>query len=101
MNGQVLTVFGTTYDEVARYSCDTGYQVNGVSNRTCLSNGVWGASEPTCDILGIYSHNLYIPITKKWIFLILLLKQSVFCMKYCFCRRRSELKQKKNVILAL
>ncbi|KAL4232596.1 hypothetical protein ACF0H5_007286 [Mactra antiquata] len=49
--GQVLTVFGTTYGEVAEYTCIMGYQINGVSTRTCLDTGLWGASEPTCVIL--------------------------------------------------
>ncbi|XP_060565067.1 fibropellin-1-like isoform X2 [Ruditapes philippinarum] len=50
-NGQVLTVHGTTYNEEAEYSCNSGYQVNGVSTRTCEDDGRWSASDPTCEIL--------------------------------------------------
>lgn len=52
VNGQVLTVHGTTYGETAEYSCHKGYEVQGVSSRTCNENGVWTASPPTCVILG-------------------------------------------------
>ncbi|XP_053397800.1 neurogenic locus notch homolog protein 1-like isoform X1 [Mercenaria mercenaria] len=50
-NGQVLTVFGTTYGQTAEYSCNSGYQVNGVSTRTCQADGTWSATDPTCVIL--------------------------------------------------
>ncbi|XP_064386665.1 sushi, von Willebrand factor type A, EGF and pentraxin domain-containing protein 1-like [Halichondria panicea] len=36
---------------VATYTCDTGYTLNGVSTRTCGSDGVWSGSDPTCEAI--------------------------------------------------
>ena len=49
-NGQVSTT-GTTFGETATYSCDTGYNLDGGSTRTCEASGatgVWSGSAPTC-----------------------------------------------------
>ena len=46
-NGDVMvstTVFGST----ATYSCNDGYTLEGVTTRTCLANGSWSESAPTC-----------------------------------------------------
>eukprot|EP00058_Branchiostoma_floridae_P028223 XP_002613714.1 hypothetical protein BRAFLDRAFT_130689 [Branchiostoma floridae] len=36
------------YGDVASYSCNTGYNLNGYSTRTCQSSGSWSYSAPTC-----------------------------------------------------
>ncbi|KAI8494281.1 hypothetical protein Bbelb_280410 [Branchiostoma belcheri] len=36
------------YGDVASYSCDTGYSLNGSSSRTCQRTWTWSESEPTC-----------------------------------------------------
>ena len=46
-NGQVSTN-RTTFGETAAYSCNTGYNLVGDSNRTCQATGMWSGSEPTC-----------------------------------------------------
>ena len=33
----------------ATYTCDDGYNLNGVSDRTCRANGSWDLTAPTCD----------------------------------------------------
>ncbi|XP_019862954.1 PREDICTED: CUB and sushi domain-containing protein 3-like, partial [Amphimedon queenslandica] len=43
------TVF--TFNSTVLYSCDTGYTITGASSLTCLSNGSWDASAPSCDIV--------------------------------------------------
>ncbi|XP_052811571.1 neurogenic locus notch homolog protein 1-like [Mya arenaria] len=50
LNGQVLTVDGTEYQDTAVYSCNQGYKINGVDTRTCMDGGQWSASPPTCVI---------------------------------------------------
>ena len=47
-NGQVSHTGRTTYRLTATYSCDTGYNLVGVSTRTCQATGVWSGSTPTC-----------------------------------------------------
>ena len=53
-NGQVNTSAGTSSGDVARYSCNTGYTLNGTAERTCQANREWSGSVPTCEseILG-------------------------------------------------
>ncbi|KAL4239544.1 CUB and sushi domain-containing protein 3 [Mactra antiquata] len=51
-NGLVDISSGTTYGQVATYSCNSGYVVNGASSRTCGSGGTWSSSPPTCVIEG-------------------------------------------------
>ena len=48
-NGHVDTSAGTSSGDVARYSCDTGYTLNGPAERTCLADGRWNGSAPTCE----------------------------------------------------
>ena len=38
----------TTYDSMATYSCDTGYDLQGGATRTCQADGHWDESEPSC-----------------------------------------------------
>ena len=53
-NGQVDTSSGTTYNQVATYSCDTGYNLVGSSSRTCQTNGMWSSTAPVCVGMYIY-----------------------------------------------
>ena len=46
--GLSVSYSGTTYNNVATYSCITGYQLIGSSTRTCTSGGSWSGSEPYC-----------------------------------------------------
>ena len=48
-NGHVNTSAGTSFGDVARYSCDAGYTLNGTSERTCQADGQWNGTEPTCE----------------------------------------------------
>ena len=49
INGRVDTSAGTSFGDVARYSCDTGYTVNGAVETTCQANRQWSGSVPTCE----------------------------------------------------
>ena len=69
-NGQVSHTGRTIYRQTATYSCDTGYNLVGNSNRTCEATGVWSGSEPICQgmlllnleyyvmVLGMYAQNM-------------------------------------------
>ena len=46
-NGDV-TWTGLTNGSTATYTCDSGYQLTGYHNRTCLNTGVWSGQEPIC-----------------------------------------------------
>ena len=48
-NGRVDTSAGTSFGDVARYSCDAGYTLNGASERTCQADGRWNGTEPICE----------------------------------------------------
>ena len=43
------TSAGTSFGDVTRYSCDTGYTLNGPAERTCQADGQWNGSAPTCE----------------------------------------------------
>ena len=47
-NGQVSYTAGTTFEQTATYSCDTGYNLVGDNNRTCQATGRWSVNTPTC-----------------------------------------------------
>ena len=47
-NGQVDHTAGNTLGQTATYSCNTGYDLVGDSNRTCQATGNWSESAPTC-----------------------------------------------------
>ena len=59
-NGQVNHTAGTTFEQTATYSCDTGYNLMGNNTRTCEATGEWSWSEPTCErmfVLFLYSYS--------------------------------------------
>ena len=47
-NGQVMTPLGTTFTNVATYSCNPGYALSGSATQTCDANGLWTPEAPTC-----------------------------------------------------
>ena len=47
-----VAVTGITYGDVATYSCDKSFEISGVINRQCLSDGQWSAAEPICVLKG-------------------------------------------------
>ena len=50
MNGSLL-ISGTgvgVYQETATYACETGFNLVGMSERVCQSDGTWSGSAPTC-----------------------------------------------------
>ncbi len=44
-----VNMTGNVEGSVATYSCGTGYNVTGLSQRECESNGKWSGMEPTCE----------------------------------------------------
>ena len=46
-NGQVV-VNGMTPGDTATYSCDMGFELDGVETVTCGDNGAWSARPPVC-----------------------------------------------------
>ena len=48
-NGRVDTSAGTSFGDVARYSCDEGYMLIGLNETTCQADGQWNGSVPTCE----------------------------------------------------
>lgn len=51
-NGHVATDAGTTYGEVAVYTCQSGFVVNGSNEQICLETGNWSTPVPECERLG-------------------------------------------------
>lgn len=47
-----VAVSGTTYGNVATYTCEENFEVSGVVNRQCMSDGQWSAAKPTCILQG-------------------------------------------------
>ena len=46
-NGQ-RNISGTSYALVVNYACNVGYAIQGLTSRTCQSNGQWNGSMPQC-----------------------------------------------------
>ena len=46
-NGEV-TYSDTTYQSVATYSCDAGFELVGDRTRTCSAEETWTGSQPEC-----------------------------------------------------
>ena len=49
-NGLVTYPIGTTYRSVARFSCQPGYTLVGVVERTCMEDKSWNGTYPVCEI---------------------------------------------------
>ncbi|XP_003391519.1 PREDICTED: sushi, nidogen and EGF-like domain-containing protein 1, partial [Amphimedon queenslandica] len=49
-NATILSYNTTTVNSTATYSCENGYNLVGVSVRTCQSSGNWSGSPPYCQI---------------------------------------------------
>lgn len=47
-NGRVNTSTGTIVGSEAVYTCNEGYDLDGVEVRVCTSDGTWSDEEPTC-----------------------------------------------------
>ncbi len=48
-NGTVNAPSETTYQQIAVYSCHTGYNVTGSTTSTCGAEGKWTPAAPTCE----------------------------------------------------
>jgi len=48
-NGRVDTNAGTSFGDVARYSCDEDYTLIGLNETICQADGQWNGSVPTCE----------------------------------------------------
>ena len=47
MNGSVSYI-SRRVGHIARYTCSTGYTLEGSSSRTCLAGGYWSGQQPYC-----------------------------------------------------
>lgn len=61
---------GTTFGLLVTYSCSVGYQLIGVSERTCLASGQWSDAAPACTreslvVWGVSCGNMY-PLAWSW-----------------------------------
>ena len=61
MNGEDVPVSynpedNTEYQSVAGYTCNKGYDLVGVTTRTCLADGTWSDEEPTCQRKNFFSN---------------------------------------------
>ena len=63
-NGQVDLTSGTTFGQIATYSCDTGYNLVGNSTRTCQATETWSGSAPACQSMLLFSSANYQAIYK-------------------------------------
>ena len=46
-----VVVSGLTVGSTATYSCNEGYNLNGVEERVCQSDGEWSDIAPVCHIV--------------------------------------------------
>ena len=46
-NGHVSS-FMTTYGSIVNFTCSGGYNVIGLTSRTCEANGHWSGQQPKC-----------------------------------------------------
>ena len=61
--GAIITN-GTRVGSVARYSCSSGYQLDGSSTRVCQADGEWSGEAPTCErmcTLAVHPSNSQVP----------------------------------------
>ena len=52
VNGTISCSLGgdevPSYEDTCSFTCNTGYELTGSDNRTCLSNGNWSDTDPMC-----------------------------------------------------
>lgn len=53
LNGSVTMKHGTTFGQIARYSCEDGFNLIGNETLICSANGSWSREEPVCKVKGI------------------------------------------------
>lgn len=56
-----VTVTGRLFNDKATYSCEIGYHVVGLKERTCQADGSWSGSAPVCkqNGKGVESYSSY------------------------------------------
>ena len=54
-NGRVDTPQGTTFNQVATYSCNNGYLLVGNMTRVCQVDGRWSGTDPFCCKFKLYN----------------------------------------------
>ena len=47
--GTITLTTGNLYQSVASFSCDNGFTLSATGTQTCLADGSWSSSSPTCD----------------------------------------------------
>ena len=60
---------GTTFGSTVTYTCSTGYTPQGDNGHTCMANGEWSGSTPTCNrklhtVLFLLLHGIKTP--RQW-----------------------------------
>ena len=62
LNGMISCSLGDdgvpSYEDTCSFTCNTGYEVTGSSERTCQSNGSWSGSPVSCIIMECPSSSL-------------------------------------------
>ena len=81
-NGTITCSLGddniTSYEETCSFTCNTGYELTGSSERTCQSDGSWSGSPVSCIIMECPSSSL--PMNSIWLSLVVLhINQCVNC----------------------
>lgn len=56
-NGRI-DITSTTFQSMAFYSCDPGFNLVGESKRTCLASGNWSSSPPVCNGKSIVTYTV-------------------------------------------
>ena len=57
-NGSV-NMTGVTPGSTATYNCNQDYQLKGPATRTCLADGTWSGTEPTCIGESVHTVSMY------------------------------------------
>ena len=48
-----VTYSGLGFEATANYTCNSGYNLVGLSSRTCQSDSMWSGVKPTCEYAGM------------------------------------------------
>ena len=83
-NGRVSHTAGTTYQQTATYSCNTGYNLVGSSTRMCQATGVWSGSAPTCQSMYMLQMQLHCSECAQTLFEVLGNNHACSYMMYSF-----------------